>query len=368
VSEAELPKTLDADTPDVAPQPAVAAAPPPARRSNSLAWLALLLALLAGAAAGWTYWQLRQGTSAEVVADSGVAEALAELSSENRRLLERLETLESNVPDQRPLREAVTDLQAEQQKHGVRLERLQGDGRRELRLAEAEHLLRLASLRLSALQDVDSAVALIEGADEVLREQDDPTSFAARRELTRVLEALRTRPQPDRTGLYLKLATLRDEAFALTDSVPEFQRREAEMHEGVEQGHWERWREQLSSYVRIEFDAEQDIRPLLAGQSLAQVRLALGLALEQAQWAVLNGEEKVYQEAMGQAREVLESHFSENRPQVEALSQRLKTLAEEPISFATPDITPALEAFQAYLLRRQARPEPGQGDTAEAGQ
>ncbi|PTU72958.1 heme biosynthesis operon protein HemX [Pseudomonas mangrovi] len=368
VSEAELPKTLDADTPDVAPQPAVAAAPPPARRSNSLAWLALLLALLAGAAAGWTYWQLRQGTSAEVVADSSVAEALAELSSENRRLLERLETLESNVPDQRPLREAVTDLQAEQQKHGVRLERLQGDGRRELRLAEAEHLLRLASLRLSALQDVDSAVALIEGADEVLREQDDPTSFAARRELTRVLEALRTRPQPDRTGLYLKLATLRDEAFALTDSVPEFQRREAEMHEGVEQGHWERWREQLSSYVRIEFDAEQDIRPLLAGQSLAQVRLALGLALEQAQWAVLNGEEKVYQEAMGQAREVLESHFSENRPQVEALSQRLKTLAEEPISFATPDITPALEAFQAYLLRRQARPEPGQGDTAEAGQ
>lgn len=368
MSEAELPKSLDAETPDVAPPLAAPAAPAPAPRSNALAWLALLLALLAGAAAGWTYWQQRQGNAVEGGADSGMSEALAQLSSENRRLLERLQTLESNVPDQRPLRAAITDLQAEQQKHAVRLERLQGDGRRELRLAEAEHLLRLASLRLSALQDVDSAVALIEGADTVLREQDDPTAFAARRELTRALEALRTRPQPDRTGLYLKLAALRDEAFALTDSVPEFQRRPAMVPEGSESGHWARWWEQLSSYVRIEFDAEQDIRPLLAGQSLAQVRLALGLALEQAQWAVLNGEEKVYQEAMDQAREVLESHFSENRPQVEALSQRLKTLAEEQISFAAPDITPALEAFQAYLLRRQARPESGQGDSAEVGQ
>lgn len=366
MSEAELPKTTE-EVADASPQPAVAATPP-ARSAGLLAGLALLLALLACAGAAWSVWQLRQSGAGQVIEDSGQTEALADLSGENRRLQERLDALESGLPEQRQLRAAVVDLQAAQQRHGQRLERLQGDGRGELRLAEAEHLLRLASLRLSALQDVGSAVALIEGADTVLREQDDPSAFAARRELARALEALRSRPQPDRTGLYLRLGALRTEAFALVDSAPEFERRQASAPQGEEEEHWTRWWQQLSSYVRIEFDAEQDIRPLLAGQSLAQVRLAFGLALEQAQWAVLNGEERVYRQAMEQAREVLESHFSENRSQVQALSQRLQTLADEPVSFAAPDIAPALEAFQAYLLRRQSPAAAEQADPAESGQ
>ena len=366
MSEAELPKPLD-DSPDVSAQPTVPPAPP-ARGQSALAGLALLLALLACAGVAWGLWQQRQVVGAEVIEDSGMAEALADLSSQSLRLQEQFDGLSARVAEQRQLRAALTDLQAEQQRHGQRLERLQGDGRRELRLAEAEHLLRLASLRLSALQDVDSAVALLEGADQVLREQDDPTAFAARRELARALEALRTRPQPDRTGLYLKLDALRVEAFALTDEVPQFQPGEAGGAQGEEPDHWSRWWTQLSRYVRIEFDAEQDIRPLLAGQSLAQVRLALGLALEQAQWAVLNGEKEVYEKALDQAREVLESQFSTNRPQVQALSQRLQALSGETVSYAAPDITPALEAFQAYLARRQAPAGEQRDEATESGQ
>lgn len=359
MSEAELPKTVD-ETPETLALPAPSEPP---RRSNAPAWLALLLALGAAGAAGWSVWQLRQQVAVQPAAESGLSQALAELSSENRALLVRLEKLEQAAPAQRQLQGALTDLQAQQQAHAQQLERLQGDGRSELRLAEAEHLLRLASLRLSALQDVDSAVALVEGADEVLREQNDPAAFAARRELARALEALRSRPQPDRTGLYLSLAALREEVFALTDSVPVFERSQPAPEEG--QAHWSRWLDQLSGYVRIEFDAEQDIRPLLAGQSLDQVRLALGLALEQAQWAVLNGEAQVYAKAIDQAREILESHFSVSRSEVAAVSGRLQELAQAPVSFTSPDLTPALQAFQAYLVRRQG-PAPVAEDEGES--
>lgn len=367
MSEAEQPKILD-ESPDVAPQPAVAAPAAPARRSNAPAWLALLLALLACAAAGWSVWQLRQADGVQGEAETGRAAALNRLANQNERLQQRLDALDSDIPKQRELVATLADLQAEQQRHGQRLESLQGDGRSELRLAEAEHLLRLAGLRLSALQDVDSAVALLEGADGVLRDQNDPAAFAARRELARALEALRSRPQPDRTGLYLRLGALRAEALALVDSAPEFERRQASAPDGAEEDHWARWWQQLSSYVRIEFDADQDIRPLLAGQSLAQVRLAFGLALEQAQWAVLNGEEKVYREALEQARDLLQSHFSGNRSQVQALSLRLQTLADEPVGFSVPDVTPALEAFQAYLLRRQSPAPVEPAAPVESGQ
>jgi uroporphyrin-3 C-methyltransferase len=77
----------------------------------------------------------------------------------------------------------VAQLQGDQQRLSQRLETVLGESRKEWRLAEAEHLLRLATLRLSALQDITSAKALVEGADEILREQSDPGAFAAREQL-----------------------------------------------------------------------------------------------------------------------------------------------------------------------------------------
>ncbi|MQT72676.1 heme biosynthesis operon protein HemX, partial [Pseudomonas sp. FSL R10-0071] len=60
---------------------------------------------------------------------------------------------------------------------------------------------------------------------------------------------------------------------------------------------WEQWWDEISHYIRIDFNADKNVRPLLAGQSLTQVRLALSLALEQAQWAALNGLASVYTQA-----------------------------------------------------------------------
>jgi hypothetical protein len=68
-----------------------------------------------------------------------------------------------------------------------------GASRKDWRLAEAEHLMRLASLRLSALQDINSAQALVQGADEILREQSDPGSYAAREQLAKSLAAAQHR-------------------------------------------------------------------------------------------------------------------------------------------------------------------------------
>ena len=57
--------------------------------------------------------------------------------------------------------------------------------------------------------------------------------------------------------------------------------------------------------MRVDFDASADVKPLLAGQTLGQVRLALSLAIEQAQWAVLNGNTRVYRLSLEQASTLL---------------------------------------------------------------
>ncbi|MCY1276267.1 HemX, putative uroporphyrinogen-III C-methyltransferase [compost metagenome] len=332
----------------------------PARRGNGLATLALLVALGGAGAAAWGLWQVRQLEARDQqqlgLLDETRSQAQS-LAQREQALAGRLAQLPSadELEDRRRL---LAQLQGDQQLLAKRLEGVLGASRQDWRLAEAEHLLRLASLRLSALQDINSATVLVQGADDILRDQDDPATFAAREQLAKTLVTLRGLSEVDRTGLFLQLGALRAQAAQLNSLAPAFASQGdsglALTADGDGSSRWAQWWETLSRYIRIDFDADRNIRPLLAGQSLTQVRLALTLALEQAQWAALNGQQAVYRQALGQARDVLETCFNPDNPDSQALLARLGELLERPVAVELPDLGPALTAVQAYIGRRQA--------------
>jgi len=98
----------------------------------------------------------------------------------------------------------------------------------------------------------------------------------------------------------------------------------------------------------------------------------LNLALEQAQWAALNGQAQVYSKAVAQAHSVLDANFNQDNPQSKALGERLDELAKQPVSVVTPDLTQSLNALQAYLEQRHspvggALEQPADGDGAQPG-
>lgn len=359
MSEATTPKEQPAITEDKpAAQPASAPGKPPSR-GNGLAAMALLLGAAGVAVGAWGVWQLRAFEEREqqhVAQLQQTSAQSAALVAQTRELKNRLQELPpaAELAGQRRL---LSQLQGDQQLLNQRLESLLGASRQDWRLAEAEHLLRLASLRLSALQDINSALALVEGADEILRSQDDPAAFAAREQLAKSLEALRSTFDPDRTGLFLQLGALRDQAAQLNPLAPNFAGEGGALSELAAAGEpaswWVRGLETLAQYVRLDFHADQDIRPLLAGQSLSQVRLALSMAFEQAQWAALHGHTAVYQRALRQAREVLEGHFNAEHPDSRALAARIGELLERPIEVQVPDLSSSLNAVQAYITSKQ---------------
>jgi uncharacterized protein HemX len=332
----------------------------PAARGNGLVVLALLLGAAGVAAAGWSLWQLR---GLEVREQQQLGQ-LQEARSQTDALAQRTQALDARVqqlPGADELdarRRLIAQLQGDQQLLNQRLETVLGASRQDWRLAEAEHLLRLASLRLSALQDINSATALVQGADEILRGQDDPAAFAAREQLAKSLEALRATVNPDRTGLFLQLAALREQVAQLHALSPTFVGSDGVLSDLAAEGDagswWAEWLETLSQYFRIDFSADENIRPLLAGQSLTQVRLALSLALEQAQWAALHGQTPVYRQSLLQAREVLDAHFDLDNPNSRALRARIEELLEQPIEVAAPDLSGSLNAVQAYIQRKQS--------------
>jgi uncharacterized protein HemX len=363
VSEATSPKEQEQPVQDT---PAAATASPaakPAPRGNGLAVLALLVGAAGVAAGAWSAWQLRglEAREAQRLEQQQEARSQAEaLAQRTQRLDARLQRLPTaaELEDRRRL---LAQLQGDQQLLNQRLETVLGASRQDWRLAEAEHLLRLASLRLSALQDINSATALVQGADEILRDQDDPAAFAAREQLAKSLEALRSTTDPDRTGLFLQLGALRGQVTQLNALNPAFDSQGGVLGELAARGDadswWAKGLETLSQYFRLDFDADQNIRPLLAGQSLVQVRLALSLALEQAQWGALHGQSQVYRQALAQARDVLDGNFNRENPASRALRARVDELIDRPVEVATPDLSGTLNAVQAYLQRKQSARE-----------
>ncbi|WP_371232455.1 uroporphyrinogen-III C-methyltransferase [Pseudomonas sp. QE6] len=351
----------EAVTPQETPTPTNPAREPvPRKGGTGIALLALLVGAAGLAAGGWGIWQVQQLKAAEQQRAAQLEDARGQAQSvqnSNSELNKRLDALPT-ADELEARRRLVVELQGDQQQLSKQLKQVLGQSRQQWRLAEAEHLLRLAALRLSALQDIDSATELVQGADDILRLQNDPGAFAARAQLAKSLEALRSLPRPDRTGLFLQLGALRDQAAQLQPLNPAFKADDsgsvASTAWGDGSSTWDQWWERISRYVRIDFNAGQDIRPLLSGQQLDRVRLALSLALEQAQWAALNGKQEVYQQALKQARQIVGDFFNADLADSRALATRLDELGGQAVTVQTPDLGPALSSLQAYLARRDA--------------
>jgi len=371
VSEADSkkePLQPPASEPNPAVEPAKPAKPAPSKPvsssssgAKSVAALALVVGLGGVALGGYGLWQLQQlgaNEDRQLEALQSAGEQTRQLAERERELAARLGRLEQlpSAAELEERRRLLAALQSDQQRLSGRVEQVLGASREEWRLAEAEHLLRMAMLQLSAMQDVNSAKMLVHEADLILQKQDDPGAYGTRQKLLEGLEALRSLPELDRTGLFLQLGALRGQTGQLSALAPEFVNGQA-LPENPQDSRWQRWVNELTRYVRVDFDASGDVKPLLAGQTLGQVRLALSLAIEQAQWAVLNGNTEVYRQSLEQAGAVLKDHFSEDNGKARGLRERLEVLAQREVEVTLPDLAPALQALQAYVQKRERRDE-----------
>src|SRR5690606_22474916 len=162
-------------------------------------------------------------------------------------------------------------------------------------------------------------------------------------------------PTTHTLSLHDALPALREQAERLLHQAPHFTEQPAPEapQQATQERFWEyAWRK-VAPYLRIELNAEQGLRPLLAGQHLAHVRLALSLALEQAQWAALQGRPHENGAALQQPSAVLNGYFDTANPPARSLAQRLAELAEQPVTVEAPDLRPALQSLQAYRAQRQ---------------
>ncbi|HKK22534.1 MAG TPA: uroporphyrinogen-III C-methyltransferase, partial [Pseudohaliea sp.] len=227
-------------------------------------------------------------------------------------------------------------------------------------LAETNYLLRLANQRLVMTGDTASAEALLQSADGVLRELDDPALHAVRRAIADDLAAVRAVPKLDREGAYLRLAALIDRIDSLevfeTPSLPEGEalpEAQGDWQTRLRQG-YERALAKLSDYVIVR-RRDEPVEVLMDPQWERLVRQNLRMLLEQAQVSLLSGNGRLYRESVERATGWVREFEGSDPEGAAAMIDELEDLAGVRVSVAIPDATGSLAAMQAVLAARAGR-------------
>jgi len=333
--------------------------------SAAVAWLTLLLLV---ALAGATAWVVREGQMKATILQQRLADLEAVTRQERASLDElgnRLQgelhsglgNLESEMAKQNSaLSQALQDVKTQLDGQQKALARFSPSDRHGWLLAEAGHLLRLANQRLVMAGDPVAAQALLSSADGVLRELDDPSLLPVRAALAADVAALRAVGKVDVEGIYLRLAALIEQAEKLV--IFQFPEPVARSAVAEVTGNWEtRLREgikgafsRLSDYIIIR-RRDVPMQALMDPQWESLVRQNLRMLLEQAQVALLSGNQTLYSASLERAQHWV-AQFREADMAASAISAEIAQLAALTIEIPQPDISRSQQALDDAIAQR----------------
>lgn len=326
------------------------------------AWLALGIALLGLLAlAALLLWLQPQLSTAWQRLDQ-LSDASSRLDGRIDGLLQQLEQQGTEQQQQK------ARLTAQQEQLGQRLDAVtaaqqrfnQGDTPRQWRLAEAEHLLRLANDQLLAGRLLRFARQQVATADRLVAELDDPQLQPLRAALAADLAALDGHAPADVEGQFFRLSAGIGQVDRLpprgTPSLAEATT--GEPAAPVQPG-WRGWLDRIWQQLRplvVIRQRTQSVEPLLTSSQTAMLRQQLQLQLQLAQLALLRGEPSIYHTSLDAALDLLDRQFDGNAAEVTALRATLRELTQQPIATAAPTLEASLSAVRQAIEAERNTP------------
>ncbi|WP_167855983.1 uroporphyrinogen-III C-methyltransferase [Natronospirillum operosum] len=366
-------KTPEADKDQPTPAPAKAASPdagpqtdndgassppaadtpeqqPPPRRGGGLVALLLVLLLLTlggAGAGGWWAWQQWELFQAEWV------EVQATWADERSALDSQLESLQSEVSGRddimRVLQDDLDSTRDDLISLAERVSRESGPQEQDVMRLEIEYLLRTARHMSFLTGDLEQAENLLRQADRMLRDLNDLAYLPVREALAEDIQALRAVPRPDVDGIYFELAALASQAGQWEWWPDNRFEPAAERPELAEDALWyERLGRELRDLVNIRYRDDLGTERLTAPE-FAQARTQFRLLMQQAQAALLQGRQSLYEASLEQAQEWV-AQGAGQIPRAEELQAQLDTLRSVEVQVEVPVIDRGLTRLRALQL------------------
>ena len=298
---------------------------------SGIALLALVLSLLTASVLAFYYY-----------------EAQTSLTLLNKQFKTTQQQLKNNELTIQQLRDATNILTKEVQQQQLTLSKLPTVVEHTTWVAaEANYLAQLASYHLYFNHDASTAIALLQAADQRIIALKSTSAIHARQILATTISTLQALPKIDLAGLLARLNALQTQATQLPLLAPTLNKPVIEMpskSSGWRDALLKSW-EHFQQLIVIR-RSEVPIKPLLSIQQQAYLQQNLQLLLQQAQWAVLNKQSKIYHHSLAQAAEWINQYFALNAPATTAMLQAINELQKIDLEPNLPNLNSLLNALE----------------------
>ena len=344
--------------------------PPPKEKKSSggIAWLALLLSLIAAAGVGYMVvqdWRAQSDAaqSASSLADlrsrlansseslSSLDKGLADLAQADAQTASVVDGLQKDLDNRLRMLDSLPARMANVENSLSTLQGVSTGARNTWLLAEAEYYMQIANAQLQLAGNPHLAALALGMADERIVQLSDPALTDVRRALADELTALEIMEKPDIEGATLALASL----ARVVDSLPLRQANGAESDDAAEFGPdtsgleraWASIKGTASGLVKVTRSDDTAI-PLMTPEATYFLRTNLTLQLQSARLALLRGEQAVFQQSLDDAASWLETYFNAESAQVNGALQTVAEIREGLFDVSTPDISESLRLLRQY--------------------
>lgn len=283
--------------------------------------------------------------------------SVSSLSEQTKKTLNEIQDQYSKANTEQKSLEALQKQLTDAQANLVTL-----SGNTDWVLAEANYLAFMANERLKTAQDVTTAVAQLVSADERIGRLANPALLWVREVMAKDIAKLRNFPSVNRQAMWEQIGLISAQFNQLhfksvtngpasdsPSSVPD----EASMS-ALQKALWATWQE-LKGIIKVTNVAQNAIPLALTAQEQAQVLRTLHFMSEQARWAVLQGENKIYHENMQTMSTWLSQYFAQDPLQTDLLNQ-IKQLEQQNINISAPDISESVQALSKAMIEVTNKP------------
>jgi len=345
---------------------------PAKRRGNGVAWLALLLSLVALAAVGYTIsqdWLAASDTAADDAIgrlDNRVAAARQGLSELDARISELDSRDSSDQAEIDALRQELDERVRLLSSLPARMTTLESsvsslagisDGARDAWLiAEAEYYMQIANAQLQLANNPQLAALALGMADERVVQMSNPALIDVRRAISDDLAALDVMEKPDIAGATLTLASLARvvESLPLASAAKvtgEEQESVDEEQSGVNRA-WSSMKSAMSGLVKVT-PPDQAKLALMSPDAEFFLRSNLALQLQSARLALLRGEQAVFEQALDDTSALMTQYFDADSAQVASAQETLVEIRSNVFTSAAPDISGSLQLLRQFRTLRE---------------
>lgn len=308
--------------------PAVMVAAPARSAMPALLGLVLLTVLVFLTIA---IWRLHERTQQAERNEAVLQEAVAELRRD----------LSENLRSQGSALASVQEKLALQQGSHEDLRALVAGGAESFADAQrrhaAEYFIHQAAQRLTLQQDIRGAIAALDGAAQELISSKLPANQELRKRVIADQQRLASLPPVDVMAVARQLAGLQNVVNALLPLGPSLDNGRYLLKPDAHETGWlgdlkSTWHQFSGDWFLVRKHDEAVVSPPDAAEG-RRIKLALSLALAEAQLAALQHENESYQEALARALRLLDQYYA-NAEGSEPLRTGLRSLQQQPIALA----------------------------------